>query len=86
MFRPIRRFLSTPPAAATYLGNDRKALCAERHSYLDRGYTVVKMKIGGADLAEDQRRIEAVLAEVRDYAKLAVDANGWQQVTKNELI
>ena len=59
-----------------YPGKDRKALCAEMHSYIDRGYTVVKMKIGGADLAEDQRRIEAVLAEVGDYAKLAVDANG----------
>ena len=59
-----------------YPGKDRKALRAEMHSYIDRGYTVVKMKIGGADLAEDQRRIEAVLAEVGDYAKLAVDANG----------
>ena len=31
-------------------------------SYLDRGYSVVKMKIGGAPLAEDRARIEAVLA------------------------
>ena len=45
-------------------------------SYLERGYTVVKMKIGGADLAEDQRRIEAVLDEIGDEGQLAVDANG----------
>ena len=44
--------------------------------YLDRGYTVVKMKIGGAPLAEDRRRIEAVLHEIGSQAKLAVDANG----------
>ncbi len=43
---------------------------------LDRGYSVVKMKIGGADLAEDRRRIEAVLAEIGSDAKLAADANG----------
>jgi L-alanine-DL-glutamate epimerase-like enolase superfamily enzyme len=45
-------------------------------SYLDRGYTVVKMKIGGAGMGDDQRRIEAVLAEIGDRANLAVDANG----------
>src|SRR5260370_27733342 len=45
-------------------------------SYLDRGYTVVKMKIGGAPRAEDQRRIEAVLAEIDGAARLCVDANG----------
>jgi L-alanine-DL-glutamate epimerase-like enolase superfamily enzyme len=44
--------------------------------YLDRGYTVVKMKIGGADIAEDRRRIEAVLTEIGSQAQLAVDANG----------
>jgi L-alanine-DL-glutamate epimerase-like enolase superfamily enzyme len=45
-------------------------------SYLDRGYNVVKMKIGGASVAEDQRRIEAVLTEIGSQAQLAVDANG----------
>jgi len=59
-----------------YPDKDLKALRAEMRSYLDRGYTVVKMKIGGAELAEDQRRIEAVLDEVDGEAQLAVDANG----------
>lgn len=59
-----------------YPGKDVDALKAEMRSYLDRGYTVVKMKIGGADLAEDRRRIEAVLAEIDGEAQLAVDANG----------
>src|SRR5258707_3791994 len=44
--------------------------------YLDRGYNVVKMKIGGAPIAEDAGRIEAVLKEIGKEAQLAVDVNG----------
>jgi L-alanine-DL-glutamate epimerase-like enolase superfamily enzyme len=51
-------------------------LCEEMKRHLDAGYTMVKMKIGGAPLAEDCRRIEAVLAEIGSQAQLAVDANG----------
>ena len=51
-------------------------LKAEMKSYLDDGYTVVKMKIGGADLATDLKRIEAVIDVVGDGSLLAVDANG----------
>jgi D(-)-tartrate dehydratase len=59
-----------------YPGKNLDALQAEMRSYLDRGYTVVKMKIGGADITEDRRRIEAVLNEIGSQAQLAVDANG----------
>ena len=62
-----------------YPGKDDAALRAEMRSYLDRGYTVVKMKIGGASVDDDRRRIEAVLDEiaaVKPHARLAVDANG----------
>lgn len=59
-----------------YPGKDDSALRREMRGYLDRGYTVVKMKIGGASIDEDQRRIEAVLDEIGADAKLAVDANG----------
>ena len=51
------------------------ALAAELRAYVERGYTVVKMKIGGAPLEEDRRRIEAALAAI-GAARLAVDANG----------
>jgi L-alanine-DL-glutamate epimerase-like enolase superfamily enzyme len=44
--------------------------------YQDQGYRIVKMKIGGADLATDQKRIETVLKVVGTGANLAVDANG----------
>ena len=59
-----------------YPGKDNSALRAEMRGYLDRGYSVVKMKIGGAPLSEDRARIEAVLKEIDGQAQLAVDANG----------
>ena len=59
-----------------YPGKDLNALKREMRSYLDRGYTVVKMKIGGAPLDQDLRRIEAVLSELESGQQLAVDANG----------
>jgi L-alanine-DL-glutamate epimerase-like enolase superfamily enzyme len=59
-----------------YPGKDLSALRGEMRSYLDRGYTVVKMKIGGAPIEEDRARIEAVLAEIGSNAQLAVDVNG----------
>ena len=59
-----------------YPGKDQTKLKAEMQSYLDRGYDVVKMKIGAVPLAEDLRRIEAVLEVVGDGQRLAVDANG----------
>jgi L-alanine-DL-glutamate epimerase-like enolase superfamily enzyme len=57
-------------------GKDLTALQFEMRGYLDLGYSVVKMKIGGATLAEDVRRIEAVLEVVGSGNHLAVDANG----------
>ena len=59
-----------------YPGKNLDALRAEMRGYLDRGYNVVKMKIGGAPLSEDRERIEAVLKEIGRDARLAVDANG----------
>lgn len=57
-------------------GKDDSALQDEMRRYLDMGYATVKMKIGGAPLAEDVRRIEAVLKIVGAGERLAVDANG----------
>src|SRR3546814_12833653 len=45
-------------------------------SYLVRGYSVVKKKIGGASLDEDLRRIDSILSVLQDGQKLCVDANG----------
>ncbi|MBI1965339.1 MAG: mandelate racemase/muconate lactonizing enzyme family protein [Betaproteobacteria bacterium] len=59
-----------------YPGKNLKALQDEMKRYLDLGYSVVKMKIGGESLAEDIRRVEAVIGLVGSGEKLAVDANG----------
>lgn len=59
-----------------YPGKDDSQLQAEMRRYLEMGYSVVKMKIGGAPLDEDMRRIESVLEVVGGGQHLAVDANG----------
>ncbi|MFN4088366.1 MAG: mandelate racemase/muconate lactonizing enzyme family protein [Alphaproteobacteria bacterium] len=59
-----------------YPGKDDRALQDEMRRYRAMGYDTVKMKIGGGDIDEDRRRIEAVLAVVGQGEALAVDANG----------
>ena len=59
-----------------YPGKDLAGLTEEIRGYLDLGYDTVKIKIGGASLEEDLRRIEAVLKIVGKGHFLAVDANG----------
>ena len=59
-----------------YPGKGIAQLKDEMQGYLDRGYTVVKMKIGGEPLREDIERIEAVLGILGPGQSLAVDANG----------
>ena len=66
-----------------YPGKGLVELQREMQRYLEAGYTVVKMKIGAVSLAEDMRRIEAVLKLLEQHgvqgptgSHLAVDANG----------
>ena len=73
--QPNRRVFVYAAGGYYYPGKDLESLKREMKSYADRGYTVVKMKIGGASLEEDIWRIEAVLG-VLNGQRLAVDANG----------
>ena len=50
-------------------------LLDEVRRYLDWGYTLIKIKVGGAPLAEDIARIEALLALLGEPGRLALDAN-----------
>ena len=59
-----------------YPGKNVEALQDEMRKYLDLGYSVVKMKIGGESLDDDLRRIDAVIKVVGSPSKVAVDANG----------
>jgi L-alanine-DL-glutamate epimerase-like enolase superfamily enzyme len=59
-----------------YPGKDVTALQDEMRRYLDLGYADVKLKVGGESLADDMRRIEAVIQVVGDAGHVCVDANG----------
>jgi L-alanine-DL-glutamate epimerase-like enolase superfamily enzyme len=74
--KPQRKVFVYAAGGYYYPGKDYMALQDEMKSYLDRGYNVVKMKIGGASLDEDRKRIEAVLEVLKPGQRLAVDANG----------
>ena len=59
-------------------GQGIDGLVKEMRSYLERGYSVVKKKIGGASLSEDRKRIEAVLkllGGVRSLRSTPMDAS-----------
>ncbi|HKQ88201.1 MAG TPA: mandelate racemase/muconate lactonizing enzyme family protein [Candidatus Acidoferrales bacterium] len=73
---PNRRVFVYAAGGYYYPGKDLEALKREMLGYIDRGYTVVKQKIGGASLREDLSRIEAVLSILKPGQSLAVDANG----------
>jgi L-alanine-DL-glutamate epimerase-like enolase superfamily enzyme len=70
------KVLVYPGGGYYYPGKELEGLQAEMRGYQEQGYRVVKMKIGGADLATDVKRIEAVLQIVGKGSNLAVDANG----------
>src|SRR6185312_11102224 len=65
-----------PGGGYYYPGKELEGLRAEMRGYQQQGYKVVKMKIGGADLATDLRRIETVIEVAGSGGNVAVDANG----------
>jgi len=60
---------------AGWLNFSIEDLRAEASRLLDQGYTALKMKVGGADIREDQRRVAAVRKAIGDSVLLMVDAN-----------
>ena len=78
-----KHVLVYPGGGYYYEGREIEGLCEEMKQYLDKGYKIVKMKIGGASLSKDMMRIEAVLKLLGDQGEnLAVDANGKFKLTK----
>ncbi len=59
-----------------YPGKEKQGLQDEMKECWDLGYRLLKMKIGGASLAEDIKRIEWALEIAGEGKRLAVDANG----------
>src|SRR5947207_1976669 len=56
-------------------GKTTRDLQDEMRRHLDSGYTMGKMKVGGAPLTEDMSRIAAVKIAIGNRAQLAVDTN-----------
>src|SRR5690606_13412505 len=65
-------------AAGGYYREDKDidGLVEEMTRYVALGYRAVKMKVGGADFADDVRRVAAVREAVGDDVQLMLDANG----------
>lgn len=77
----IGRKVSDRPSVPVYAGGgyyypqaDRARLTDEIRRVVDLGYTRAKIKLGGAPLAEDLKRIEAAADPLGGPGKLAVDA------------
>ncbi|MGU7842048.1 enolase C-terminal domain-like protein [Burkholderia sp. AW33-5] len=84
---PLHRFVAdrlardAAPRVRVYAGggyryphDDLARLSDEMHRIADLGYTHAKIKVGGADVDHDKRRIEAAAACLADSSHLAVDA------------
>src|SRR5215813_13315616 len=71
-----RQVLVYPGGGYYYPGKELEGLRAEMLGYRAQGYRIVKMKTGGADLATDCKRIEAVIDVAGGAKNVAVDANG----------
>lgn len=59
-----------------YPGDTSDRLAQELNEYTELGFNAFKMKIGGASIADDLRRIESALQVAGEGDRLAVDANG----------
>ena len=57
-------------------GKGLRELQDEIREKLDQGYQTMKIKVGGATIPQDVKRIEAALKVVHSSDNLAVDANG----------
>ncbi len=66
-----------PYASAGYYAEGKTVsdLVDEVLSYKEKGYKIMKMKIGGAPFEEDKERINAVCQAVGEGFRIAVDAN-----------
>jgi D(-)-tartrate dehydratase len=75
--------LETSPRITAYAaggyysdGKTLKDLRDEVKQYREAGFTVIKIKIGGAALRQDLLRVNAAVEVLGDPARLALDANG----------
>jgi L-alanine-DL-glutamate epimerase-like enolase superfamily enzyme len=83
--RPSEEIAVYAAGGYRYPEDDLARLREETRRLLALGYSMLKIKVGAADLVSDLRRIEAVLELVGEPGCLAVDAtNGWGGATALE--
>jgi L-alanine-DL-glutamate epimerase-like enolase superfamily enzyme len=58
-----------------WMDHDHFYIADEMAAYIDQGFTGVKMKVGGVDLATDVARVKAVRDAIGPTPQLMVDAN-----------
>jgi len=81
--QPLWRLLGASTAApipvynthAGWLNFSIEQLRTEAAQLLDQGYTALKMKVGGPDIYEDQKRVAAVRKVIGEKVLLMADAN-----------
>ncbi len=65
-----------------WLSYSVEELVTEAHSFVERGFTAIKIRIGSARLEDDIKRVRAVREAVGPDIKLIADANqGWDALT-----
>ena len=64
-----------------YPGKEKEGLQSEMRAAQEKGYRLLKMKVGGAPLADDLKRIEWVLEVAGKGELVAIDANGRLDLT-----
>jgi L-alanine-DL-glutamate epimerase-like enolase superfamily enzyme len=84
--RPQREVAVYAAGGYRYPADDLSRLRSEARRLVGRGYTMLKIKVGAGEIADDLRRIEAVLRIVGAPELLAVDAmNAWGGDTAPEV-
>jgi len=81
------RVLDTYNTDGGWLSKPLPELVSSLSELVDRGWTSVKMKVGGPDWREDVRRLEAARAAVGPDVELSCDANKvWDLITATKVI
>ncbi|MCC6826692.1 MAG: mandelate racemase [Novosphingobium sp.] len=73
---PTRRIPVYAAGGYYYAQDGLERLQGELRAYVDSGFDAFKIKIGGASLDDDRKRIDAAIAICGGGSRLAVDANG----------
>lgn len=84
LFGACRDTIDTYASSGLWLDASLADIAAEATSFVDRGFTAVKLRIGSDNVAADVERVRAVRSAIGDDVGLLVDAN--QKFTPKDAI